>query len=78
MVCSDCSSPTCCPTHCLGERTPVRTRMAEAPANIPSAWLFCKEGRKFEAAVADPMGSSTLRVERVMEEADGSSESGEW
>ena len=62
----------------LGERTPVSIRMSEAPANIPSAWLLCKEGRKFEAAVANLTGSDTLRVERVVEKEDGSSESGEW
>jgi len=61
-----------------GERTPVSIRMSEAPANIPSTWLLCKEGRKFEAAVANITGSSTLRVERVVEKEDGSLESGEW
>ena len=52
--------------------------MSEAPANIPPRWLLCKEGRKFEAAVANLTGSSTLRVERVVEKEDGSLESGEW
>jgi hypothetical protein len=61
-----------------GERTPVSIRMSEAPANIPPRWLLCKEGRKFEAAVANLTGSSTLRIERVVEKEDGSLESGEW
>ena len=61
-----------------GERTPVSIRMSEPPANIPSTWLLCKEGRKFEAAVANLTGSGTLRVERVVEKEDGSFESGEW
>jgi len=61
-----------------GERTPVSIRMSEAPANIPARWLLCKEGRKFEAAVADLTGSSTLHIERVVEKEDGSLESGEW
>lgn len=63
---------------CTGERTPVSIRMSEAPANIPSTWPLCKEGRKFEAAVADLTGSGMLRVERVVEKEDGSLESGEW
>jgi len=62
----------------IGERTPVGIRMSGAPANIPSTWLLCKEGRKFEAAVANITGSSTLRVERAVEKEDGSLESGEW
>ena len=52
--------------------------MSEAPANIPFRWLLCKEGHKFEAAVANLTGSDTLRVERVVEKEDGSLESGEW
>jgi len=52
--------------------------MSEAPAHIPSAWLLCKEGRKFEAAVANLTGSSTLRIERVVEKEGGSLEPGEW
>lgn len=52
--------------------------MSDAPANIPPRWLLCKEGRKFEAAVANLTGSGTLHVERVVEKEDGSSESGEW
>jgi len=63
---------------CTGERTPVSIRMSEPPANIPSTWLLCKEGRKFEAAVANLTGVGTLRVERVVEKEDGSLESGEW
>ena len=63
---------------CPGERTPVSVRMSEAPANIPSTWLLCKEGRTFEAAVASLTGSNTLRVERVVEKEDGSLEPGEW
>ena len=74
----DASLYTCCLTVRKGERTPVSVRMSEAPANIPSTWPLCKEGRRFEAAVADLTGSSTLRVERVMEKGDGSLESGEW
>ena len=65
-------------SFCTGERTPVSIRMSEPPANIPSTWLLCKEGRKFEAAVANLTGSGTLRVERVVEREDGSLESGEW
>ena len=64
--------------RCEGERTPVSVRMSEAPANIPPTWLLCKEGRKFEAAVANLTGTSTLRVERVVEKGDGSLETGEW
>ena len=52
--------------------------MSKAPANIPSTWLLCKEGRKFEAAVTGLMGPDTLRAERVVEKEDGSLESGEW
>jgi hypothetical protein len=65
-------------SFCSGERTPVGIRMSEAPANIPSTWPLCHEGRRFEAAVASLVGSSTLRVERVVERGDGSSEFGEW
>jgi len=63
---------------CSGERLPVSIRMSGPPANIPSTWLLCKEGRKFEAAVANLTGVGTLRVERVVEKEDGSLESGEW
>lgn len=52
--------------------------MSNAPANIPSTWLLCKEGHKFEAAVAGLTGPDTLRVERVVEKEDGSLKSGEW
>ena len=70
----------CLLSHSLytGERTPVSIRMSGAPADIPSVWHLCKEGRKFEAAVANLTGSGTLRVERVVEKEDGSLESGEW
>lgn len=52
--------------------------MSEAPANIPSTWFLCNEGRKFEAAVTNLTGSNMLRFERVMEKKDGTLESGQW
>ena len=52
--------------------------MSEAPTNIPSTWHLCREGRKFEAAVASLTGSNMLRVERVVENEDGSLEPGKW
>ena len=72
------SSSTCYLSLCSGERTPMRIRMSGPPANLPSTWLLCKEGRKFEAAVASLTGSNMLRVERVVENKDGLLEPGEW
>ncbi|KAI9568107.1 phosphoglycerate mutase-like protein [Boletus coccyginus] len=34
-----------------GERTPVRTRMADPPASIPEHWQMCSQARRFREAV---------------------------
>ena len=34
-----------------GERTPVRTRMADPPASIPEYWQMCSVTRRFREAV---------------------------
>ncbi|KAI0064916.1 phosphoglycerate mutase-like protein [Artomyces pyxidatus] len=61
-----------------GERTPVSVRMSGAPANIPEHWLMCKEARRFRAAVADTLPtSSELYVKRISERPNGTAIDGE-
>lgn len=61
-----------------GERTPVGIRMADAPANIPAFWNFCKTARRIKAAVAGSNNSSEIvEVLRLSERRDGHAQEGE-
>ncbi|KAI0776494.1 histidine phosphatase superfamily [Irpex lacteus] len=70
-----------------GERTPVRVRMEDPPASIPSRWNMCKTARRFRASVTSDihqlldseasLPSEELPVRRVVERADGSVVEGE-
>ncbi len=68
-------------TGMIGERTPVRIRMAESPASIPPSWSLCKTARRFQAAVASNLSADndeTLPVKKVVEKVDGNVAEGEW
>ncbi|KAH0834797.1 hypothetical protein J3R83DRAFT_10398 [Lanmaoa asiatica] len=61
-----------------GERTPVRTRMADPPASIPEHWQMCSMARRFREAVnsatttlSEP-GSEGVWFKRGTEMQDGS------
>lgn len=64
-----------------GERTPVRVRMADAPAAIPERWGLCKTARRFRAAVTSNMNASAMleevTVRKVVEGAGGDVDFGE-
>ncbi|KZV84235.1 phosphoglycerate mutase-like protein [Exidia glandulosa HHB12029] len=75
-----------------GERTPVTTRMSDAPASIPPHWLMCKTARAFRASVHDTTdaaavfhslanpesaGEKLMPVRRLVERPDGTAVDGE-
>ena len=73
----------------LGERTPVKVRMADPPASIPAHWQLCRTARQFRASVAtfgeavqgSPRmadGVDFLPIKRVVERPDGTVSEGEW
>jgi hypothetical protein len=58
-----------------GERTPVRVRMANAPASIPEHWNLCKTARQFKSAVYGTK-DDYLEMRRGVEGIDGLSVAG--
>lgn len=67
---------------CPGERTPVRVRMSDPPANIPERWDLCKTARRFRAAVTSNINVTNameeVTIRKVVESANGDIEAGEW
>ncbi|KAH7882424.1 phosphoglycerate mutase-like protein [Phlebopus sp. FC_14] len=58
-----------------GERTPVKTRMADPPASIPEHWQMCTTARRFWDAVDSPVvnDSSSEPFRKAVEMRDGRS-----
>lgn len=67
-----------------GERTPVRTRMADPPASIPEHWQMCSVTRQFREAVnvtTTTLSESTsggVWFKRGTEMRDGSTAANLW
>ncbi|GJE86567.1 phosphoglycerate mutase-like protein [Phanerochaete sordida] len=64
-----------------GERTPVRVRMSDAPANIPERWDLCKTARRFRASVVSNINATNameeVTIRKVVEGPDGDVQFGE-
>jgi acid phosphatase len=59
-----------------GERTPVRTRMADPPASIPELWQMCTVARRFRETVESTLtpggsGAEGLWFKKSVEMRDG-------